>query len=145
MVKLWGGVFCILFKGGRSAFIHLLIFNWFYWFYRFYWFFIDFIDFLSIFIDFIDFSPVLLIFHRFHLFLLVFNWFCLFSKISQQFFTELWIFNHFYRCYCAIMTRKCAHEWSAAWCTILTKSYGGSYDICIPPRGCLYSRNTENF
>ena len=56
MVKLWGGVSCILIEGVRSTFIQLLIFL---------LIFIDFIDFLLIlliFIDFIDFLSILLIF-----------------------------------------------------------------------------------
>ena len=123
MVKLWGGVSSILIEGVRSTFIQLLIFYWFYWFlsillifyrfYRFYWFFIDFIDFYRFywfFYRFYWFLPILLIFQLFYPFLLIF-WLVL--RIFNNFSTS----SHPYIGPISF--------WSAAWCTISTKSYCG--------------------
>ena len=133
MVKLWGGVSSILIEGVRPTFIHLLIFYWFYWFlsillifYRFHWF----LSILLIFIDFIDFSTILLIFQRFYPFLFVFYQFCLFSTYVNK-------FSPIYRAYVFL---KCCVMYNIDQVLLW-----GVTDLCIQPRGCFYSRNTENF
>ena len=127
--KLWGGVSSILIKGGSVyPFIDFLMdFYWFLSILLIYWFFIDFIDFyrfLLISIDFIDFSTILSVFIGF------FDQFCLFSTYVNK-------FPPIYRAY--VFLKRCVMY------NIDQVLFWGSHALCIQPRGCFYSRNTENF
>ena len=162
MVKLWGGVFCILIEGVRSTFIHLLIFfdfidfYRFYWFfYRFYWFFDRFYWFYWFFIDFIDwFLSILLIFHRFYWFFTDFIHFCWFFWLSfayfQQFLNKFLLSYEFLIKFLSLLLRNndeevCSRMKRCVMYNIDQVLLWGSHDLCIQPRGCFYSRNTENF
>ena len=121
MVKLWGGVSCILIEGVRSTFIQLLIFL------LILLIFIDFIDFLSILLILL----ILLIFYRFYWFLsilLIFTDFIDFSTILSifvDFLTSFAYFQQFLNKFSPIIGP--ISFWSATWCTISTKSYCGGH------------------
>ena len=147
MVKLWGGMSSILIEGGQAniyPFIDFVID--FIDFYRFYWFFIDFIDFHR----FYWFLSILLFFYRFYWclsILLIFTDFIDFSTILSIFVNFLTSFAYFqqflnkfspiYRTY--VFLKRCVMY------NINQVLLWGSHDLCIQPRGCFYSRNTEKF